>query len=110
MTTTDKTKKAEYQSKWYQKNKDQHKHNVKKNKEEVRHWYRELKKTLKCNRCSENHPSCLQFHHTDPNVKEKSISMAPHDGWNKERILNEISKCEVICANCHFKEHYVDPL
>lgn len=23
------------------------------------------------------------------------------DGYSKERILEEISKCDILCANCH---------
>jgi hypothetical protein len=35
-----------------------------------------------------------------------AIAQAVNQGWSKERILEEIKKCDVLCANCHFKEHY----
>jgi hypothetical protein len=71
-------------------------------------WYAELKHTLVCNRCGENHPACLQFHHSDPTTKELSIGDAIRRAWNRDRIVREIAKCEVLCANCHAKHHARD--
>jgi len=28
------------------------------------------------------------------------------DGYSKERVLEEIEKCELLCANCHRKVTY----
>lgn len=68
-------------------------------------WFAELKQTFSCARCGESHPSCLQFHHTDPNAKEMMLATAIRRAWGKARILAEASKCEVLCANCHAKHH-----
>jgi len=66
----------------------------------------EIKKNLKCERCSYNkHPAALQFHHRDPNQKEMSIKDLTNR-MSKERILEEIKKCEVLCANCHQILHF----
>jgi len=67
--------------------------------------FNEFKKTLKCNRCSESHIATLQFHHTNPSEKEIAISNAVRK-WSVKRLLIEIEKCEVLCANCHAIEHY----
>ena len=72
----------------------------------LRVWYKEYKSTLTCNRCSENHISCIQFHHKDPNEKDLPLCQAVGNGWTVERLKAEIDKCEVLCANCHFKLHY----
>jgi hypothetical protein len=57
-------------------------------------------------RCGESHPATLDFHHRDPNEKDFLLSSAARNGWGKERILREIEKCDVICSNCHRKEHW----
>lgn len=89
----------------YIKKSDKYKANVARRRKEYKLWFAELKSKLKCNRCPENHIACLQFHHTDPSIKEIAVSKAVAECWAKERILAEIEKCEVLCANCHFKEH-----
>ncbi len=68
-------------------------------------WYIELKSQLVCARCGENHPACIQFHHQAASDKETTVADAVRRGWGRARILREISKCEVLCANCHAKHH-----
>ena len=93
-----------YKRAWYHANKEKHKATQRTIEQRKREWFREFKKTLKCNRCPENHPACLQFHHRNGEEKKGNIaSLVVH--WSKERLLAEISKCEVLCANCHLKEH-----
>lgn len=61
----------------------------------------------KCSRCEESHPACLEFHHRDVATKLASISDAVWRlGWSYQRILDEIEKCDVVCVNCHRKEHW----
>lgn len=65
---------------------------------------RALKKC--CKLCRETHPACLDFHHKDPDQKvvmNVAKLISKNYGW--ERILAEIAKCDVICANCHRKLH-----
>jgi len=28
--------------------------------------------------------------------------------WSRKRILDEVAKCIVLCANCHRKMHWVE--
>ena len=51
----------------------------------------------------ESHISCLEFHHRDQFDKEFNIYEALRNGWGKKRILEEVNKCDVLCANCHRK-------
>jgi hypothetical protein len=57
----------------------------------------------KCARCGwSGHPAGLQFHHTDPQIKEFGLS------GNKLLVKNrmeEVKKCELLCACCHSIEH-----
>lgn len=91
---------------WYHKSgKRNHLAGVLKRRSEVREWLQGYKKTLKCNRCEEDHPATLDFHHEDGSRKEYPVSELISRGWSKKRIQEEIEKCEVLCANCHRKHH-----
>lgn len=90
---------------WRSRNITKDNQRVKKRKNETRTWFREYKTNLKCNRCPEDHPACLEFHHKNGD-KDLEIAYMVNQGYSKKRILKEIEKCEVLCANCHRKEHH----
>jgi len=63
-----------------------------------------LKADRGCARCPERHPAALDFHH-ESDDKEKAVSqMINKCGW--EKLMVEIDKCTVLCANCHRKHHF----
>jgi hypothetical protein len=79
--------------------------------EQKRQWFNDYKKTLKCSKCDENHIACLEFHHLNPKEKDFTISEALQRlNLNKDLILKEIEKCEVLCSNCHRKLHYKEQI
>ncbi len=45
-------------------------------------------------------PFCLDFHHVDPKTKSFGIGLA-NNGTSKGKLIAEINKCIVLCANCH---------
>lgn len=94
-----------YRREHYEKNKQKYIDKAKLKRLEYRERWKEYKKTLKCNRCEENHPACLCFHHSDPTTKEHTVSWLVVNGSFKN-LMKEIDKCEVLCANCHAKEHW----
>lgn len=94
----------EARMRWYRKNKEKQIDRQSERKREMREWVRTLK--TNCNRCPYDNPVALVFHHSDPSQKDISIAEAIGKGWGKQRILKEIEKCEVICANCHHVEHF----
>ncbi len=104
MPYKDKEKRLECRRKWYAENKDSEKAHVIKRKNEIRKWFQEYKKSLKCSKCGEDHPATIDFHHRIGN-KENGISKMVGDGYSIERIKEELEKCEVLCANCHRKVH-----
>ena len=73
--------------------------------ESRRKWLVEYKKTLECIRCGKNHPATLTFHHRKGSIKSFEIANAIALGVSQKRLIAEIDKCEVLCANCHAKEH-----
>jgi hypothetical protein len=56
-----------------------------------------------CIDCDESDIRVLEFDHLDPTTKKFGISKAMTDGKKWEEILIEISKCQILCANCHKK-------
>jgi len=91
---------------WYRRNARRKMAWQARRREELRAWMRTLKAELACARCGERALECLQFHHSDPQSKDLDLSAAVTNGWAKQRILDEIAKCEVLCANCHLKHHW----
>jgi len=74
-----------------------------------------------CSKCGyKKNPRALEFNHIDPATKYrdkngKSVDIARmslasgknssvKSRYSIKTILNEISKCEILCANCH-REH-----
>jgi 5-methylcytosine-specific restriction endonuclease McrA len=74
-------------------------------KKEERTKFRTFKSTLKCTICGFNHPAALDFHHEDPTKKEGNIHRFVSNGQFK-KVYEEITKCVVLCANCHRIHHY----
>ena len=56
-----------------------------------------------CVKCGEPDISCLDFHHRDPGSKLGHVGEFRKFGM--KRLLAEIEKCDVLCANCHRKHH-----
>jgi hypothetical protein len=76
----------------------------------LRAWVYEYKREqCQCSRCGESHPACLDFHHQRPTEKHLSISKMVSNGYALSKIKAEIEICDVLCANCHRKEHHQDP-
>lgn len=98
----------EIRKKYYKKNKLAPLNKNRRNKKRNRDWYNEYKSKLKCERCPENNPACLDFHHDDPTIKDFEVSALINATYSIKKILEEIDKCRVLCANCHRKLHFED--
>lgn len=51
------------------------------------------------------HPSVYDFHHTDPSQKDFNIGNILR-GNNINLIEKELTKCVLLCANCHRLRHF----
>lgn len=59
-----------------------------------------------CVKCKKkHHQTVFDFHHRNPNEKSFEISDKLHFG-NMEKLIKELDKCDLLCANCHRLEHY----
>jgi len=63
---------------------------------------REFLSTHPCIDCGESNPIVLEFDHIG--AKDRDIAQLILDGVSWDRILSEIKKCKVRCANCHRKK------
>ena len=59
-----------------------------------------------CVDCGEKDPIVLEFDHRNTKNKFKIVGkmLSGHYSW--ESVYNEISKCEIRCANCHRRKTY----
>jgi hypothetical protein len=95
-----------YRREWYHRNKEKEIERIVARKKEMRTWLNEYKSNLACKACGENHIGCLEFHHKNSEDKDVAIAIAMQRGYSKKRIMEEMAKCEVLCANCHRKLHW----
>lgn len=51
-------------------------------------------------------PQQLHFDHLVPADKEHSVSFLCKNGNSLKQIKKEITKCQVLCANCHAEKTY----
>lgn len=94
-------------AKFYKTNRDDHRAYVYQRREEMKSFVRDLKSKTKCKLCNESHIAVLDFHHVDPSTKKATVSAAVCLlGWSKDKVLEEIKKCIVLCANCHRKTEW----
>jgi hypothetical protein len=54
-----------------------------------------------CIDCGETDPIVLQFDHLSPENKSHNIAHMVKGGYSWPKMLDEIAKCVVRCANCH---------
>src|SRR5918992_4596195 len=65
-------------------------------------WYRSLKKDRTCADCGASyHHSAMQWDHRPETNKTREVSNLVRRGFRPSTILEEIAKCDLVCANCH---------
>lgn len=61
-----------------------------------------LKISIGCQVCGYNKTHfALHFHHLNPAIKKYTIAAAIHKVLNREKMIEELKKCIVVCGNCH---------
>ena len=79
---------------------------VKKNRIEKAQWAAALKHMKPCTDCKNRHPAwIMQWDHVR-GEKDFQLANVTKTNISKERILAEIEKCELVCANCHAERTY----
>ncbi len=89
----------------YENHKESYRTRAKAYREKVKLEYRtnmlDFMKGKSCVTCGESDIVVLELDHIDPTTKRFSISQAVKLGQKWESVLEEIEKCQVLCANCH---------
>jgi hypothetical protein len=97
------------QQRWYYKNRRSRIERKEARREGLREWFRTYKRDhCACAVCDEGQPACLDFHHDDEVAKTADVSEMVNDGYSKERILDEMAACTILCATCHRHVHHED--
>jgi len=62
-----------------------------------RQFVYDLVKNKGCTDCKENNPIVLEFDHQ----RDKQYNISNMMSMSRNKIISEINKCEIVCANCH---------
>lgn len=88
---------------------------VKRRKQMKKYWNKNkqyienIKDKLCCQICGENRKNCLEFHHIIPiNKRGKKNRVCYFYTQSLTRCLEELTKCALLCANCHKLVHSGD--
>lgn len=61
----------------------------------------------KCTRCGyQSNLGALVFHHLNPSTKNFQLDSRSLSNRKMEIIMEELSKCILLCSNCHCEIHY----
>lgn len=93
---------------WYPKNRDKQISANMKRRDALAQWFIEYKASLSCSSCGASHPGIIEFHHPNGLQDEPRITGLSNLGWGKAKIIEAISRCVILCANCHAKLHWLN--
>jgi len=81
-----------------------HKERINKRHRKHREYLNQYKLDKGCASCGYNElPYVLHFDHIDPSSKDKVLKgrYGIEAKWGMDRINKELTKCQILCANCH---------
>ena len=67
----------------------------------------ENKKKQGCAKCGDKRIYVLDFHHINPEEKDNTIAHMIKSS-SIEKLVEEVDKCKLLCANCHREFHYLE--
>ena len=95
----------QYHRDWYHKNAEKRLADKRRYQAAIRQELEAIKTERGCQECGERDFRCLDFHHRDPEEKMLQLGCS-YRRVGREKIMAEVEKCSVLCANCHRKHHY----
>lgn len=110
LQTKCKTCCKERSRKYYQVNKEKQKQQIYASRitrlEQNRRFVFEYLSNNPCSVCGETDPRVLEFDHLRD--KEDNVTAILSSGSSQEKIMKEIQKCQVLCANCHRRKTAIE--
>ena len=101
-----KSCRKEYDASYWQKTRDERVRFRKRRQAELESWHRRLKETTPCADCGGHfHHAAMHFDHVPGHLKHREVSTLVHQGARRA-AMHEITKCELVCANCHAVRTY----
>ena len=94
---------------WHYRNREWNTERTLRRRAKLRRWVNETKRRDGCEQCGIEDPACLDYHHPDGAEKEMELGTMITHGYGRDALESEIETCEVLCANCHRKEHHSSP-
>lgn len=101
MPYKDKVKQLECQRRYYARHPEVYKNHKKRRMKEMKILIREMKANP-CIDCGIQYPYyVMEFDHLPGNIKTCHPANLAARGWGLDRVKDELSGCELVCANCH---------
>lgn len=88
---------------WAQQNKEKSQAKRNRLRAQRKAFLLEYKSRSGCIDCGEDDPLVLDFDHRNPSEKVCAISQLVHKSCSMKKLMHEVEKCDVRCANCHRK-------
>lgn len=101
MPYKDKEKQKEAQKRYYLNKKEKYRESLRKHRKRNKEHAHSMKTC--CKICGFKEKICLDYHHLGDKIK--TIAQLIRDATTIEKLQLEIDKCEILCANCHRKQH-----
>lgn len=85
---------------WEQRNPDKVREQTRRSRSKKREWLNSLK-DAPCEDCGHQFPpECMDWDHVRGR-KLFCVGYADTQHISRERVIREIAKCDLVCANCH---------
>ena len=102
-------KSRDYMREYYKNHKEEMNQKNKIKYQKRKQWFVSYLSTKKCAHCDISDIECFELHHKIPkgrlNGKRIDPVITTMLNHSEKKILKEIEKCIVLCANCHRKIH-----
>ena len=96
--------KKEYRQKWYSNNKQKVIDRKDAQRKRNQRFILDYLKEHPCVDCGISDTVVLEFDHLRD--KANAVTVMARRGFSIENLQDEISKCEIVCANCHKRRTY----